>query len=463
MDIRKIISVASALALAMTVSVSAQSYVHEQSKDYIWPTDPKVVEKLQEWQDLKFGVLLHWGLYSVPGMVESWAITSEDWITPPVDKTYEEYKQWYWGLIDQFNPVKFNPEQWASLAKDAGMKYVIFTTKHHDGFCLWDTKTTDFNVTNSGFKGNPRQDALRYVLDAFRNEGLMPGTYFSKPDWHSDYYWWTKKATPNRSHNYKIEQYPERWENYKKFVYNQVEELMNNYGPVDILWLDGGWCTKPREDINLDGIVDMARKAQPGLIVVERACPGVHENYQTPEQTIPDHQILNPWESCITLTNDWGWTPHNRWKSPAKVISILSEIVAKGGSLVLGVGPTPEGEIEPKSVDELKIIGNWLRANGEAIYATVPTPVYRNDDSTIWFTGNKDGKTVYGIVPQKDDTPFPATISWKGNVPVKGSKIVNLATRKALKYKTVDGVTTVTMPKDANGSNGIAMKIVTKK
>ena len=238
---------------------------------------------------------------------------------------------------------------------------------------------------------------------------------------------------------------------------------MNNYGPVDILWLDGGWCTKPREDINLDGIVDMARKAQPGLIVVERACAGVHENYQTPEQTIPDHQILNPWESCITLTNDWGWTPHNRWKSPAKVISILSEIVAKGGSLVLGVGPTPEGEIEPKSVDELKIIGNWLRANGEAIYATVPTPVYRNDDSTIWFTGNKDGKTVYGIVPQKDDTPFPATISWKGNVPVKGSKIVNLATRKAVKYKTVDGVTTVTMPKDANGSNGIAMKIVTKK
>ena len=199
------------------------------------------------------------------------------------------------------------------------------------------------------------------------------------------------------------------------------------------------------------------------MIVLERACPGIHENYQTPEQTIPDHQILNPWESCITLTNDWGWTPHNMWKSPAKVISILSEIVAKGGSLVLGVGPTPEGEIEPKSVEELKIIGNWMRANGEAIYATVPTPVYRNDESSIWFTGNKDGKTVYGIVPQKDDTPFPATISWKGNVPVKGSKIVNLATKKSLKYKTVDGVTTVTLPKDANGSNGVAFKIVTKK
>ena len=463
MNISKISSVASALLASFAISASAQSYVHEQSKDYIWPTDPQVVAKLQDWQDLKFGVLLHWGLYSVPGMVESWAITSEDWITPPVDKTYEEYKQWYWGLIDQFNPVKFNPEQWARVAKDAGMKYVIFTTKHHDGFCLWDTKTTDFNVTNIGFKGNPRQDALRYVLDAFRNEGLMPGTYFSKPDWHSDYYWWTKKATPNRSHNYKIEQYPERWDNYKKFVFDQVEELMTNYGDVDILWLDGGWCTAPREDINLDGIVEMARKKQPGLIVVERACPGIHENYQTPEQTIPDHQILNPWESCITLTYDWGWTPRNTWKSPAKVISILSEIVAKGGSLVLGVGPTPEGEIEPKSVEELKIIGNWLRANGEAIYSTVPTPVYRNDDSTIWFTANKDGKTIYGIVPQKDDADFPATISWKGNVPVKGSKIVQLSTGKKLKYKTEGDVTTVTLPRDANGSNGVAFKIITKK
>lgn len=463
MKLRSITSAACGILAAFAMNVSAQSFVHEQSKEYIWPTDEKVLEKLTAWQDLKFGVLFHWGLYSVPGIVESWSITSEDWITPPTDKTYEEYKQWYWGLKDVFNPVNFNPEQWAEVTKDAGMKYMIFTTKHHDGFCLWDTKTTDFNITNTPFQRNPRKDALRYVLEAFRNEGFVLGTYFSKPDWHSNDYWWTAKATPNRSHNYKIEQYPERWNNYKTFVYNQVEELMNNYGSVDILWLDGGWTTAPREDINLDGIVDMARKAQPGLIVVERACPGKHENYQTPEQTIPDHQILNPWESCITLTYDWGWTPSNTWKSPAKVISILSEIVAKGGSLVLGIGPTPQGEIEPKTVEELKVIGKWMRANGEAIYSTVPTPVYRNEESSIWFTANKDGKTIYGIVPQKDDANFPATISWQGNVPVKGSKIVQLSTGKALKYKTVGDVTTVTMPKDADGSNGVAFKIVTAK
>lgn len=462
MELANISSVIFGVVAAVSIGASAQTYVHEQSKDYVWPTDQRVVDKLKGWQDLKFGILLHWGLYSVPGIVESWSITSEDWITPPVDKTYEEYKQWYWGLIKDFNPVKFNPEQWARVAKDAGMKYVIFTTKHHDGFCLWDTKTTDFSVAHSGFKDNPRADALLYVLDAFRHEGLMPGTYFSKPDWHSNDYWWTAKATPNRSHNYKIEQYPERWANYQKFVYNQVEELMNNYGSVDILWLDGGWCTKPREDINLDGIVEMARKAQPGLIVVERACPGIHENYQTPEQTIPDHQILNPWESCITLTYDWGWTPKNTWKSPAKVIATLSEIVAKGGSLVLGVGPTPQGEIEPKSVAVLEKIGQWLRANGEAIYGTVPVPVYRNDAGNMWFTGSKDGKTVYGIVPKADDVAMPATVAWKGNVPKKGSKIMLLGSKKALKYKTSGDVTTVTLPKDADGSNGVAIKIAVK-
>ncbi len=443
---------------ACALHISAQSFVHEQSKDYIWPTDQKVLAKLDKWQDLKFGIILHWGLYSVPGMVESWQITSEDWITPDTTRTYEEAKLWYWGLIKDFNPVKFNPEQWASVAKKAGMKYFVFTTKHHDGFCLWDTKTTDFKVTKSGFAGNPRQDALKYVNDAFRNEGLMVGTYFSKPDWHSDYYWWRVKATPNRLHNYKTSQYPERWENYKKFVFNQVHELMNNYGDVDILWLDGGWCTAPHEDINLDGIVDMARQSQPGLIVVERACPGVHENYQTPEQTIPDHQILNPWESCITLTHDWGWTNHPVFKSPAKIISILSEIVAKGGSLLLGVGPTPEGEIEPKAVEHLETIGAWLDANGEAIYSTKPTPVYRNEESTVWFTANKDGKTIYAIIPQVDGKPFPTTISWKGNAPRKGGKMVMLANGKKVKYKTVDGTTTVTLPANVEGSNGVALK-----
>ena len=441
-------------------SVNAQSFVHDASTEYQWPNDSLVVQKLKSWQDLKFGIILHWGVYSVPGMVESWQITSEDWITPDTTRTYEQLKQWYWGLSRDFNPTRFNPAQWAQVSKAAGMKYVVFTTKHHDGFCLWDTKTTDYSVAHSGFAGNPKVDVTKHVFDAFRAEGLWAGCYFSKPDWHSEYYWWPAKATPNRLHNYQIKDYPERWAKYQRFVFDQVDELMNNYGRFDILWLDGGWCTAPKEDIRLDDIVDNARKAQPGLIVVERACPGKHENYQTPEQTIPDHQINNPWESCITLTYDWGWTSHPVFKSPAKVIATLTEIVAKGGSLLLGVGPTPEGLIEDGAVEILQRIGQWLNANGEAIYATVTTPIYNNGDRTVWFTANKDGKHLYAIITQDDAKPLPASVTWEGNTPLKGSKIINLATGKKVKYVVNDNKTTVFLP---NATDGIALKIKIRK
>ena len=448
--------------LGLTLNICAQSFVHEASKEYQWPKDEKVVEKLKKWQDLKFGIILHWGVYSVPGMVESWQITSEDWITPDTTRTYEEEKQWYWGLSKDFNPTKFNPEQWAKVTKDAGMKYVVFTTKHHDGFCMWDTKTTDYNIMNSGFKGNPKNDVLKYIMDAYRAEGIMPGLYFSKPDWHSEYYWWPVKATPNRNHNYQIKDYPERWAKYQEYVYKQSYELMHNYGDIDLFWLDGGWTTAPREDIKLGEIVKMAREAQPGLIVVERSCPGEFENYQTPEQTIPDHQINNPWESCITLTYDWGWTNHPVFKTPAKVLSILTEIVAKGGSLLLGVGPTPEGLIEDGAVERLEAIGAWLNKNGEAIYSTVTTPVYQNEDKTVFFTANKDGKTLYAIVNQDDEKGIPAQVEWTGNTPKKGSKLINLATKKPLKYKVVDDKTIVTLPANATGTNGVAIKFVVK-
>ena len=442
--------------------MSAQSFVHETSESYIWPTDQKVLDNLHKWQDLKFGMLIHWGLYSVMGRCESWELTSEDWITPDTTRTYEEFKQYYWGQIDNFNPTDFNPEQWASVAKDAGMKYVVCTSKHHDGFCIYDSKQTDFTIMHSPFASNPRADALKYIFEAFRKEGMKIGCYFSKPDWHSQDYWWSSRATATRHHNYSIEKYPERWQRYQKYVYNQIEELTTGYGALDILWLDGGWCTPPREDIHLDDIVDMARSYQPGLIVVDRACPGPHENYQTPEQQIPDHQILNPWETCMTLTTDWGWVPNAKFKSPAKIISCLAEVVAKGGSFLLGVGPTPTGIIEEESVKRLHEIGKWIKKNGEAIYNTVTTPIYSNADRSVWFTANKDGKTLYCIVPKADDKPLPTTVLWEGNAPKKGSKLTLFHNGKSLKWHTKDNITTVSLPSNMDSTNGIAIKYITK-
>lgn len=412
-----------------------QGFVHETSQEYVWPTDKNVLEKLDRWQDLKFGVLFHWGLYSVPGIVESWSICSEDegWIPRDSTIAYDEYKKWYWGLINRFNPTQFNPEQWAQATKDGGMKYMIFTTKHHDGFNLFDTKQTDFSITHSAFKDNPHADVTKYILEAFRNKGFMVGTYFSKPDWHSEYYWWPYFATPTRNVNYKIERHPDRWQKFQKFTANQIHELMTNYGHIDILWLDGGWVRAPRQDIKMGDIIARARLSQPGLIAVDRTVHGANENYLTPERSIPEKQLPYPWESCITLGSDWGWTPNAKFKTADEVISLLAEVTAKGGNLLLGIGPTPEGIIQPEVVDRLTKIGQWLKMNGEAIYNTRITPDYHNGN--VWFTQSKDQKTRYAIyIPAKDETP-KSVIEWENNLPMKGSKMVLLQNGKTVKWQ----------------------------
>lgn len=432
-------------ALLLSTATWAQGDVYDKSNDYEWPSDQKVVEKLKEWQDLKFGVLFHWGIYAVPGIVESWSICDEGWITRDTTMTYQQYKDWYWGMADKLNPMDFNPEQWADVMQQAGMKYMIFTTKHHDGFCMYDSKYTDFTITRHAFRDHPKRDVLKYVLDAFRNKQFMIGTYFSKPDWHCQDYWWDVFPTKRgRNVNYDIKQWPWRWERFKQFTYNQMEEILSRYGQVDILWLDGGWvCKENNQDIDMPRIAQMARSHQPGLIMVDRTIRGPYENYQTPEKTIPETQLNFPWESCIPLSDDWGWVPRPRWKSPEKVISTLVEIVAKGGNLVLGVGPTPQGLIQPEAVTRLNAIGQWLKQNGKAIYDTVTTPIY--NDGQVWFTADKDGKTRYAIYLLDEGKHLPRIISWNQNVPKGNVRL--LSTGKKLKTKTVNGRTEVTLPR----------------
>ncbi|WP_276504316.1 alpha-L-fucosidase [Terrimonas pollutisoli] len=441
--------------------VIAQQNVHPQSTTYEWPTDPDVKAKLEKWQDQKFGIIIHWGLYAVPGIMESWNLCSEEWIDRDSTIAYEDYKKWYWGQSKKFNPVNFNPEDWAKVAKEAGMRYLVFTTKHHDGFNMFDTKQSDFKISAGPFKDNPKADVAKYVFDAFSKNGFMIGAYFSKPDWHSEYYWWPKYATADRNNNYDIRKFPWRWNKFKEFTYNQLSELMHNYGSVDILWLDGGWV-RPREtvnaevlswgaripewsqDIDMPRIAEMARKAQPGLLMVDRTVHGKFENYQTPEQRIPEQQLDHPWESCMTLANNWGYVPGDKYKSSRQVIHSLIEVVAKGGSLLLGIGPKPDGVLPDEAVEKMKEIGKWMSKNSKAIYNTRITKNYH--EGNIWFTQNPKEGNRYALVCLKENEPIAKEITWHNNLPKKGSKIKLLDSGETIKWKQEGDTVILTLP-----------------
>jgi alpha-L-fucosidase len=385
-----------------------------QSDQYVFPQDPLVRKNLEVWQDLKLGFMMHWGLYSHLGIVESWALCSED--QPFQDRggiPYTEFKKMYFGLIKKFNPHKFDPGPWAKAAREAGMKYLVFTTKHHDGFCMFDTRYTDFKITSpqSPFGNHHRANITKEIFKAFRRQGFKIGAYFSKPDWHHPDYWSPLWATPNRNNNYDTKKYPEKWQRFRDFTYNQIKELMTQYGPMDILWLDGGWVrphhtindevrswrydiSRWEQDIDMPRIVNMARKHQPGILVVDRTVHGPYENYRTPEQKVPEVILPYPWETCLTLTQSWGYNKKPVYKSTKELIHTLIDVVTKGGNLLLNVGPTPEGTIETEAYNRLKELGQWLKINGSGIYATRPYNTGKRGGH-FHFSRSKDNKILY--------------------------------------------------------------------
>lgn len=429
---------------------------------YVPDSDPLVREKLERWQDLKFGLLMHWGPYSQWGIVESWSICAEDegWCRRNMDD-YGAYKTKYEKLKATFNPNKFDPARWARAAQEAGMKYVVFTTKHHDGFCMFDTKLTDYKVTDPGcpFHAHPQANIAKEVFAAFRAEGLWTGTYFSKPDWHSPYYWWPNFAAPDRNVNYDPNAYPERWEKFIEFTHGQILELMSDYGPMDILWLDGGWVARKSEaeirqsyetlvknspsgfikkrvvnqDIRMGKLVTKARAKQPGLIVVDRAVPGPYQNYLTPENRVPEKTLPYPWESCIIAGGGWSWVHNAQYRSPRSVIGTLVDIVSKGGNLLLNVAPGPDGAWDDEAYELLKQVGDWMEVNAEAIYATQPVEPYK--EGRVCVTRKKDG-TFYAIyLADELETRPPAEIGLSTLQPGERAELVMLGTQTKLEWK----------------------------
>jgi alpha-L-fucosidase len=442
---------------------------HNMSKKYEAPTDPAVQQKLAQWQDLKFGLFMHWGTYSQWGVVESWSICPEDegWTQRkgPYSASYEGYKKAYENLQTTFNPQNFNPEKWVKAASNAGMKYMIFTTKHHDGFSMFDTKQTDYKITDpkTPFSKNPRADVTKEIFNAFRKENFMIGAYFSKPDWHSPYYWWPYFPPKDRNVNYDPAKYPEKWNQFKDFTYKQIQELMTGYGKVDILWLDGGWV-RPKstvdttvdwqrgirfnQDIDMPKIATMARKNQPGLIVVDRTVPGPYENYTTPEQEVPAKPLDYPWETCMTMGNSWSYVPGDHYKSVHDLVHLLVKVVSRGGNFLMNIGPGPDGDWDPEAYKRLAGIGAWMKINGEGIYNSRAVAPYSSDQ--VYYTKNKDKNTVYAFLLAEQETvalPSSLDIALTGIKKVK--KVSLLGYNQKLSWKSNDAGIRLSIPKSA--------------
>lgn len=393
----------------------------EERKDVIGYTEELTADKpawlkerLEWFQDQKFGLILHWGPYSHWDCCESWPLSPGDywarndnmkcWTSR--DKDLARFQRDYWALNQEFNPSKYNPEIWADLAQQAGIRYVALTTKHHDGFCMWDTATTDYKLTGPE-SPNP-VDAFKGLCDAFQAKGMAISAYFSKADWHSPDYWSPDYPVVDRQAN---TQGKSEWDRFVAFTHEQIRELMTNYGKIDILWLDAGWV-KPEqgEDIDMPGMVAMARELQPGLIVANRTVGDDFEDFITPEHQIPDEPLDQPWESCLCMGGSWKYETHDEPRPIEEILTMLIDIVSKGGNFLVGFGPSPEGEFPPLFVNRLKEIGQWMAINGQAIHGTRAIAPYREGETR--FT--KKGSTVNAFLLDPKVTELTALTPAEG-------------------------------------------------
>ena len=359
------------LVLITLFLVSLVSYAEEKK---IWnETKEEKESRLAWWTNDRFGMFIHWGTYSLAGRHE-W-VKKRERID---DETYQKY-------FDNFNPDLYNPREWAKLAKAAGMKYAVITSKHHEGFTLFDSKYTDYKVTNTPYG----KDALKEWVDAFRAEGLKIGFYYSLIDWHHPEY------TIDRNHPLSAnseEEYKELNKNrdmtkYREYLKNQVTEILTNYGKIDILWLDYSFPTgehgKGRDDWNSVELIKLVRQLQPEIIVNDRLDLKEYWggwDFTTPEQfkvkewpTYDGEKI--PWETCQTFSGSWGYyRDEMTWKDNKQLLVLLIESVSKGGNLLLNVGPTGRGTIDYRAEEALLKMGEWMKYNSRSIYGCTQAP-----------------------------------------------------------------------------------------
>ena len=330
--------------------------------------------RLEWFRKAKFGLFIHWGIYSVPGGEYNGNTNYAEWIMMRSGIPAEEYVEY----AKKFNPKKFNPDDWAKLASDAGMNYMVFTAKHHDGFCMYDSKLTEFDIMDA----SPyKKDIVKALSEACAKEDIRFCTYYSIVDWHHpefpQKYSQVRDYEPKGFHGFPN---PDAdISKYASYMKGQLDEILSNYGPIDIMWFDGGssFLNYSREELlNTPEIVKLIHEKQPRCLINNRLGDDFSD-YGTPEQEIPDRRQTMPFEVCMTMTpnNHWGYNKHDTVFHSAKtIISRLVDIVGKGGNFLLNVGPSPEGVIPEKPTEILREVGTWLKANEESIYETYASP-----------------------------------------------------------------------------------------
>jgi len=349
----------------------------------------------------RFGLFIHWGLYSIPA--------SGEWIRNNERLSVADYQPYF----EEFDPIFYNPREWAKAAKEAGQKYAVLTAKHHDGFCLFDSNLTEYKATNTP----AGRDLVKEYVDAFRAEGLKVGLYYSIIDWHHpDYPAYGDRHHPMRD-NEDLQYVTGDFSRYITYFHGQVKELLTNYGKIDIMWFDFSYDDMTGEKWHATELIEMIRSIQPDILIDNRLGGNLLSSepekyagdFYSPEQIIPVGGIVNaknksvPWEACITLNDHWGYHSQDQnYKSPQQVIRTLVECVSKNGNLLLNVGPNAKGEFPEQSLAILKEVGKWMKQNGASIYGCYASSLPKPE----WGRYTQKGNYLYAHVYDRGIGPI---------------------------------------------------------
>jgi alpha-L-fucosidase/acetyl esterase/lipase len=349
-------------------------------------------QRMQWWREARFGMFIHWGLYAIPAGEWEGKTNHAEWIRDTAHIPVEQYDK----FVGQFNPVQFNADQWVRIAKNAGAKYIVITSKHHDGFCLFDSKYTDYDVMSTPF----RRDIMKELADACGRQGIKICWYHSIMDWHHPDYLprrkWEERSAEGAD-----------FQSYVTHLKNQLRELVTHYGKIGVLWFDGEWEDTWTHQHGQD-LYNYVRSLDPDIIVNNRVDKGRRGmaglnkegdfagDFGTPEQEIPATGLPGTdWETCMTMNNHWGYNSHDEhWKAKEDLIRKLADIASKGGNFLLNVGPTAEGTIPQPSVERLEAIGQWMQLNGQSIYGTSASPFAKLDWGRCTQKQLPDGTTA---------------------------------------------------------------------